>query len=248
MDRWRRCRFSTWSYEASGAGVLPEDVEAEGFVLAVAVGAGGADELIEGLRRGGRGVVGEVSENRVEIVLARPADLWKAWGRGQKLKDIGSLDARRMRYDLLRAESLELPAGPDALQETGLGVAPGAKKPALERVFQPMGYTCRGGSGTFTLRRRTPQNLTAELYLDVGTWSNLVMAIFRVLGVGFKATLLLPVCAKAAPGAQYPIGDAERWQKIVENLGALVAELDRSFVPEIEAAAGPSPEWYQPES
>jgi hypothetical protein len=48
-------------------------------------------------------------------------------------------------------------------------------------------------------------------------------------------------------GGQYPIGDAGRWQKIVENLAALVAELDSSLVPEIERAVGPSPEWYQPE-
>jgi hypothetical protein len=34
-----------------------------------------------------------------------------------------------------------------------------------------------------------------------------------------------------------PIGDADRWQRIVENLAALVAELDRGFVPRIEAAA-----------
>jgi hypothetical protein len=47
--------------------------------------------------------------------------------------------------------------------------------------------------------------------------------------------------------AQYAIGDADRWQQIVENLGAMVCELDRSLVPEIEGAAGPSPEWYQPE-
>jgi hypothetical protein len=33
----------------------------------------------------------------------------------------------------------------------------------------------------------------------------------------------------------------------VQNLGAMVRELDRSLVPEIEAALGPSPEWYQPE-
>jgi hypothetical protein len=48
-------------------------------------------------------------------------------------------------------------------------------------------------------------------------------------------------------GAQYPVGDADRWRKIVENLGAMVRELDRSLVPEIEAAVGPSPEWYQPD-
>lgn len=49
-----------------------------------------------------------------------------------------------------------------------------------------------------------------------------------------------------ASAGQYPIGDAAQWQKIVENLGAMVRELDRTFVPEIEQAAGPSPEWFQP--
>jgi hypothetical protein len=43
-------------------------------------------------------------------------------------------------------------------------------------------------------------------------------------------------------GAQYPIGDAGQWQKITENPGALVAELERTFVPDIEAAAGTSPD------
>jgi hypothetical protein len=56
------------------------------------------------------------------------------------------------------------------------------------------------------------------------------------------------VSANDVLGAQYPIGDAAQWEKITENLGALVRELERSFVPEIETAAGPSPEWYQPES
>ena len=143
----------------------------------------------------------------------------------------------------------ELPPPADqALRDLGLGVTAGPKKPVLDLVFKPMGYTCRGESGSFTLRRRTAGNLTAELCLDVGTWSNSVLAIFRVWGWGFKATLLLPVSAGAPAKAQYPIGGEERWRKIVENLGALVTELDRSFVPEIETAAGPSPEWYQPDA
>ena len=41
---------------------------------------------------------------------------------------------------------------------------------------------------------------------------------------------------------------ADNWRKIVENLGALVAELDRTLVNEIETAVGASPEWYKPES
>jgi hypothetical protein len=143
----------------------------------------------------------------------------------------------------------QLPApGVEAYRDAGLGVVSGPRKPALERVFKPMGYTCKGESGTFTLRRRTPGSLTAELYLDVGTWGRSVLAIFRVSGVGFKGTVALPVSANAIALSQYPIGDAEQWRKIVENLAALVAEFDRSFVPEIEAQVGPSPEWYRPES
>jgi hypothetical protein len=84
--------------------------------------------------------------------------------------------------------------------------------------------------------------------LDTGTWFHAVMAMFLVYGLGWKATLLLPPAANAVAGAQYPIGDAEQWNKVVENLAALVTELERTFVPEIEAMTGPSPEWYKPEN
>ena len=85
-----------------------------------------------------------------------------------------------------------------------------------------------------------------EINLDVGSWSHSVTAGFEVQGLGFTARLALPV-SKRAGGGQYQIGGAERWQQIVDNLAALVAELDRSFVPAVEAASGPSPEWYTPE-
>ena len=137
---------------------------------------------------------------------------------------------------------------PSEMAKLPLGITSGPRKPALERVFKPMGYNCRGGHGTFTLRRRTPANLTLELSMDVGTWGHSILAMFKVWGLGFKATLTVPPTKKAGIGAQYRIGDADHWQKIVENLGVLVVELERTFVPEIEAVAGPSPEWYKPES
>jgi hypothetical protein len=46
-------------------------------------------------------------------------------------------------------------------------------KPALERYFKPLGFSCKGGSGTFSLRRRTASNHVVEIDLDVGpgaTW------------------------------------------------------------------------------
>ena len=150
-------------------------------------------------------------------------------------------------------ESAKLPHDLPPNQEAfTTGVTAGPKKPELVRAFTPMGYDCRGESGTFTLRRRTPGNLTAELMVDVGTWSNMALAIFRVLGLvngaGFKATLFLPVSRRAAVGGQYPMGGPERFRQIVENLAALVAELDRTFVPAVEAISGPAPDWYKPEN
>ena len=91
-------------------------------------------------------------------------------------------------------------------------------------------------------------HLTVQITLDTGTWSPTVLGHFLVQGLGFKAVHPLPVSRRAVVGGQYPLRDAARWQQIVENLAVLVAELDRSFVPAIEAAAGPSPEWYQPET
>jgi hypothetical protein len=137
----------------------------------------------------------------------------------------------------------DLPPAAD-IRAQSAGVLAGPRKPALVAAFQPMGYNCSGGKGEFHLTRRTAQNLTAELYLDVGTWSHSVTAIFHVRGAGFKASLSIPVAPEAY--GQYPIGDAAQWQKIVENLAAMVRELDRTFVPAIDQAAGPSPAWYQP--
>jgi hypothetical protein len=136
-----------------------------------------------------------------------------------------------------------LPPTAEALAEK-TGVLAGPRKPPLEELFKPIGYNCIGGTGVFHLTRKTEGNLTVELYLDVGTWSHMVSAIFSIHGAGFKATLGIPV----APGilGQYPIGDATQWRKIVENLAALVRELDQTFVPAIEQAAGPSPGWYEP--
>jgi hypothetical protein len=142
----------------------------------------------------------------------------------------------------------DLPSGREALTTTARGQSTGPKKPVLLQSFKPLGYDCKGESGIFTLRRRTPANLTVEISLDVGTWSNSLTASYSVTGLGFQTHLGLPVSKRAMDTRQYQIGDAERWQRIVENLAALVAELDRTFVPAVEAAAGPSPEWYQPQS
>src|SRR5262245_417798 len=123
--------------------------------------------------------------------------------------------------------------------------ASGPLKPTLVDAFTRRGYDCRGGSGLFTLRRRTPSNHLVDIELDVGTWSRSVTFMFSVRGPGFNATLFSPVTARDA-SRQYPIGDTDNWQQIVANMAAIVDELDRSFVGEIVAAVDPAPEWFEP--
>ena len=123
--------------------------------------------------------------------------------------------------------------------------ATGPLKPTLVEAFKPRGYDCRGGSGTFTLRRRTATNHIVEVEMDVGTWSRSLTLTFSVCGPGFNATLMPPVTARD-DARQYPIGDTANWERIVANIGAIVDELERTFVPEIEAAVGAAPEWFEP--
>jgi hypothetical protein len=177
----------------------------------------------------GGGIVGSIPPANAEAVKTIAADYRT---HIQEVVERAGLPHNLPPASEIRLQNLEVMAGP--------------RKPALEAAFNPMGYSCRGGSGEFHLTRRTSGNLTVELYLDVGTWSHAVSAMFMLHGAGFRASLAIPVAPQDPAGGQYPIGDAAQWQKIVENLAAMIRELDRSFVPEIEVAAGPSPAWYQP--
>jgi hypothetical protein len=122
----------------------------------------------------------------------------------------------KLPHDLAPRE--EDPDGTPAIPSSG------PKKPALVNAFTAMGYDCHGGVGTFILRRRTPGNLTVELELDVGTWSNAIMVFFRVQGLidgqGFKALINLPVARRAA--GDRPWGRAcgsvsDRWPRTVAS-------------------------------
>jgi hypothetical protein len=123
--------------------------------------------------------------------------------------------------------------------------ASGPLKPTLVEVFAPRGYDCRGRSGTFTMRRRTGSNHIVDVELDVGTWSRSVTFMFHVRTPGINATLMPPVTARS-DWRQYPIGDTENWKQIVENVAAIVDELERTFLVEVEAAVDPAPEWFEP--
>jgi len=142
----------------------------------------------------------------------------------------------------------DLPSSLEALQTTPFGMTSGPKKPALAAAFKHLGYDCRGGSGVFTLRRTSQANLSIEITLDVGSWSNSLIGFYKIHGIGFTARLPLPPSKNAIGGGQYQIGDAARWNQIVENLAALVTELDRTFLHAVESAAGAAPSWFLPHS
>jgi hypothetical protein len=137
----------------------------------------------------------------------------------------------------------DLPPASEALR-TSRG-ARGPLKPALVDAFTPRGYDCRGGSGIFTLRRRTAKNHIVDVELDVGTWSRSVTFMFHVRTPGINATLTPPVTARD-PSRQYPIGDTGNWQQIVANIAAIVDELERTFLADVEAVVDPAPAWFEP--
>ncbi len=133
---------------------------------------------------------------------------------------------------------------PHAIESARAEHAMSPLKPALEKHFKPMGYATKGGSGIFTMRRRTAGNHVVEVSLDVGTWSRHLTGHFHVYLPDFQIRLPMPASADLN-AMQCDIGDAERWEKLVENMAAFTAHLDREVVPEVEKVAGPAPEWFE---
>lgn len=70
----------------------------------------------------------------------------------------------------------------------------------------------------------------------------MVTAVHTVQAPTIRARLPIPI----GGALQYPIGDTDRWCQIVENLAAVIDELDRTYVPELEAVLGPVPDWFDP--
>lgn len=135
-----------------------------------------------------------------------------------------------------------VPTLPHVVEVDGRSEPSGPKKPALAAAFKPMGYDCRGGSGEFTLSRRTPGNLVVELTIDVGTWGNHYTGLMTIHAPGWKVAMKILVAEREG---QVSVAGPEGWRKIVDNLAAQVAALDREFVPEVEALLGPAPAWHE---
>ena len=162
-------------------------------------------------------------------------------GKQQAPPELVALAAR------LRERMPELIAGarmPHVIESARVEHGQSPLKPALEKHFKPMGYACKGGSGIFTLRRRTAGNHVVEVNLDVGTWSRSLTGHFHIYMPDFQLRLPMPASAEMH-ARQCDIGDAERWEKLVENMAAFTAYLDREVVPEVEKAAGPAPSWFE---
>lgn len=133
---------------------------------------------------------------------------------------------------------------PHAIESAKAENAASPLKPALEKHFKPMGYATKGGSGIFTMRRRTAGNHVVEVSLDVGTWSRSLTGHFHVYLPDFAIRLPMPASPELN-ARQCDIGDAERWEKLVENMAAFTRHLDREVVPEVEKVAGPAPAWFE---
>jgi len=121
MDRWRRCRIRTWSYDAAGDGLLSPEAESEGFVAAVE-DVDGAEDVIAVFRRAGARVLGSGTSDPADVAIARLGTFWKAWSRGERPPRAAGAERRR-RYEALRTHGLELPVGDAAVYGDELDAA-----------------------------------------------------------------------------------------------------------------------------
>lgn len=128
--------------------------------------------------------------------------------------------------------------------------------PAVTAVLPACGKVAKTLQVPFAVPADAPAGVTAAPATpgaDAARPTGAVAPGYRVRIAGIVERAVSPMtcrrpsnCTRA--GRQYPILGADQWRQLVENLAALDAELDRTFVPEVEAAAGPSPEWYRPEA
>jgi len=121
MDRWRRCRFETWGYDAAGNGLRAESADDEGSLIALGGEPADCLQLLAGLRDSGAGVAGEVPDVETDVLLVRPAIVWDA--SALKLRGRGEATRRRQRYEMLRSRGLDLPAGAAAVSDVELDAA-----------------------------------------------------------------------------------------------------------------------------
>jgi hypothetical protein len=104
---------------------LPEEVEREGFVLALGATDSAARELSDSLRARGFSLLGE-DDRQADLVLVSQDLLWKSWGVRPEAKAEDAPAAARRRYEVLRAQGLDLPTTWSAGQSDGLDAAAAA--------------------------------------------------------------------------------------------------------------------------
>jgi NAD(P) transhydrogenase len=126
MDRWRRCRISTWSYDPSGSGLLPPEAERDGFVAAITVQPKDASLLSDVFLHLGCGILGRGTREETDLVQTRPSQLWEGLKDQKRTARSRPEAVRRRRYEILRAEGLELPVGCEAIREDQLDAAAAA--------------------------------------------------------------------------------------------------------------------------
>jgi hypothetical protein len=123
MDRWRRCRFEAWAYDAGGEGLRAESADDEGYLVALGGDPAGYSDLLTGLRRRGAGIAGECKDVETDVLMVRTERLWGSRVTARKLRGRGDASRRRQRYEMLRAQGLELPGSASAVTDAELDAA-----------------------------------------------------------------------------------------------------------------------------
>ncbi|MBT9558145.1 MAG: hypothetical protein IV100_19085 [Myxococcales bacterium] len=120
---------------------------------------------------------------------------------------------------------------------------------ALKAATKSLGYTPHKGSssvGKTLLSKYTARGNRLVLDVDFGTMSRRVHAHLRIFGVDWRRSLTLHFTGRDLDNHAYPIVSDAEFQRVVDNIAALLPRVEATVLPELEALYPPTPAWWHP--
>jgi hypothetical protein len=116
----------------------------------------------------------------------------------------------------------------------------GKIRAVIADTFKANGWkraTERIPTGSHRLWKQTPGGRRLELAFDTGSWSRHVVCTLGLLSE--RGAARIPIPADPSLRMQYMTPNPQVFIGVLENMRMVVAELERTWVVEMEAAIGP---------
>lgn len=159
--------------------------------------------------------------------------------------------AGRQASERLRVLETQLPPMPHVLPDPGeprdLNPLAHDHRSDGDRVLGPLGYKALPGAGItgqIVWSRESKLGNRLEVHVDYGTRAHRVSARLDVVGLGWREWISLNFSEFLVRGS-YSIQDEAAYARVMDNVGVLVAHLEKNAVPEVERLLPPTPRWWK---